>query len=392
MLIPKIKVRILSTTQEFDSAFDRAMFLNESDSNADRIFSFYYVNNCEIIESFNTIGKTCNIVIPRNYKFTLKPITDGLNKQPKNNAPQVDSKEKESGFMVGDIVEVYMTLEHSQEGEYFSYGEKRRYRGFIKAITPSDNVLIECEDEAWLLKQKKLQKAYKKGIVLDYVKDMCKGIISPEKIKGGSLATQSEAQFTASGYRLKRNPTIYKAIQGLDQNFKMRAWFRDGELYVGKLWYESISEARYQEAIDNGRPHNFEFQRNICSDNLKYQKKESYLKGVEVEIINSNDNSREKVFVGTDDGDVERIPAMDITVSDAKALAEAHLKRITYDGFRGSFTAHIEPEIQHGDYVKIKDPRFDEERSGIYVVEKVVLSFKPNGAFQTIYLNSKVEL
>ena len=383
MLIPKIRVRIISTTQEFDSSFERAMWIRDNEEAAERVFTFYYVNKCTITQSFNLTADTCTIVIPRNLKFTEKPITKGNNEITTDAAPQVDSKEKEVGFAVGDVIEVYMTLEWSDGGQYDSYGEKLRYKGYIKAITPNDNLVIQCEDDMWLLKQRKLQKAYPKGAVIDMVKDMVKGIMPAENVRGGNIGQDSEAKFIASGYRLKRNPTIAKALIGLRTNFKMRAWFKNRELWIGKLWYEDQAE---EEGAKN-----FEFQRNIISDNLQYQKKEDYLRGVEVEVINSTDNSRFKVFAGTDDGDVERIPAVDLTKADAQAMADNHLKRITYDGFRGSFKIHIEPYLEHGWYVNLHDPRFGEERNGKYVIEKVVTSYDYNGAFQNVYLSSKVK-
>lgn len=392
MLIPELYITIYNTLRGFDSNFEKGLWLRDNLDKADRILTMRYAESVEIEESFNSIGKTCTLIIPRDVKFTLKPITQGAGEGTTLTGAEdfLSSAEAEDVITAGCVVVIETRLSWSQNGQYGRLPIRVQFKGFISTVTPSDSLVITCEDDAWLLKQVKKTITYPKGTVLDMVKDMCKGIIAPENIRGGSLTDQSEAQFVASGYRLKRNPTIYQALHGLYTNFKIRCFFKDGILYVGKLWYEADSIRIFNEAQEDGRPLRFMFQHNIIADKLTYKKKDDYKKGVEVTVIDSNDNSRFTVYAGDESGDIDRIPAVDLSNKAAQELADNHLKKVWYDGFTGSFKANIEPYIEHGYFVQLIDPRFGSERDGKYVVERVVKSFSPTGFWQDVYLNTKI--
>jgi hypothetical protein len=380
MLIPTFQIDIFTTAKkrDFTSALDRALYLR--DVAIDRIITFNAVKDFKHTQSFNDTTQTATFIVPRSLLYTLKNAVgnDVLTDKP------VDT---EYIVNVGDIVVVYNSLAQSSEG-YENGVREELFRGYVKSITPKDNIVIECEDEMWLLKQQKTTVTYPQITVTDLVKSLTDGIIDPGNIKGGYLGEDANAQITISGYRLKANPTVAQALHGLRKHFGIRAWFRTNpdtkvaELWVGRLWYENL------EKLQN--PHVFKYQANIVGSKLKYQKKENYLKGVRAVSVSSEDNSRKEVFAGDQFGDQTTLHFFDVDDATLKELAENELKRISYTGFFGNFTTVIRPSVQHGDFVKIIDPRFAEEREGTYVVEKVVTTYGMKGAWQIIHLNSKI--
>ena len=378
MLIPSIRIKILSTKQKFDSALDRALYLRDNDP--DRRVTFEYCASFKHVQSFNETTQIAKVVVPRDVLYTRKSATEGVQ------ITQGVSSTAEL-LTVGDKVIIEMSLAQSSRDGYENGVFETVFTGWLKAITPQDNLVLECEDEMWLLKQKRLTVTYGQTTVLNMVKDMCEGIIDEENIKGGYIGEDANAQVNISGYRLRANPTIAQALHGLRKHFGIRAWFRTNdqgvaELWVGRLWYESA------EKLAN--PHIFKFQANIFSDKLKYQKKENYLKGVKVTSVDSSDNSRLVVFAGDEFGDITTLHFFDLDESTMRELAENHLRRISYSGFFGNFMTIIKPRVLHGDYVKLIDPRFGPERNGVYVVEKIVTNYGMDGAWQSINLNSKI--
>lgn len=376
MLIPSFKIKIFSTTQKFDKAFDRAIHLR--DNGHDRVITFDYCASLRHVQSFNDTTQTARVVVPRDSLYTKRNATEGID---------VVVEQTASLLNVGDRAEISMSLAQSTGSGYQNGTWETIFTGYLKAITPDDNLVLEFEDEMWLLKQKKLTISYGQTTVLDMVKRMCDGIIDPVNIKGGYIGESANAQVTISGYRLKANPTIAQALHGLRKHFGIRAWFRTNEngvaeLWVGRLWYENDVK------INN--PHIFKFQSNIISHKLTYQRQENYLKGVRAVSVSSSDNSRIEVFAGDQFGDLTTLHFFDTDAKTLKELAENHLRRISYSGFFGGFRAVINPVVKHGDFVKLIDPRFSDERVGTYVVERVTTEYDMGGAWQDIDLNTKI--
>lgn len=381
MLIPTFKIKILTTKRQgFKSALERAMYLRDVGHN--RVITFESTAGISHTQSFNDVTQTAKFSVPRNLLYTLKNAVG-------NTVISNQTSPTENLLNVGDIVVITTSLAQSYDG-YQNGEEDELFRGYVSAITPGDNITIDCEDEMWILKQVKVTISYPQIEVLAMVKDLCEGYIDPENIKGGYIGDDENVKITISGYRLKANPTISQALHGLRNHFGIRAWFRTNnetkkaELWVGRLWYENESK------IQN--PHIFKWQENIIKSKLKYQREENYLKGVRAVSVSSSDNSRKEVFAGDQFGDQTTLHFFDMSDAALKQMAENELKRIWYTGFSGSFTSVIRPSVKHGDYVKLIDPRFGKEREGVYVVEKVVTTYNMNGAWQEIELNTRIDV
>ncbi len=381
MLIPTFKIHILTTARtDFKSALERALYIR--DNGHDRIITFESFVSIRHEQSFNDTTQKARFGVPRDILYTLK------NALGENRLTDVPS-EIPLLLSVGDRVHITTSLAQSYDG-YQNGSPETLFYGYISAITPEDNMTIDCEDEMWILKQTKVTITYPEIRVLDMVKDLCEGFIKPENIKGGYIGEDANAQITISGYRLKANPTIAQALHGLRKHFGIRAWFKtnyetgEAELWVGRLWYET------PEKLAN--PFIFQWQENIIKSKLKYQRKENYLKGVRAVSVSSADNSRKEVFAGDQFGDQATLHFFDLDDATLRELAENELKRIWYTGFSGSFTAVIRPSIQHGDFIRLIDPRFGKEREGVYVVEKVVTTYGMKGAWQEITLNTRVDV
>jgi len=79
-----------------------------------------------------------------------------------------------------------------------------------------------------------------------------------------------------------------------------------------------------------------------------------------------------------------------VNVAELSNLANEALSKLKYEGFRGSFTTFLEPQVKHGDVIAIQDDVIP-DRNGKYLVRKVVTKFGVDiGGRQIITLDRKV--
>ena len=67
------------------------------------------------------------------------------------------------------------------------------------------------------------------------------------------------------------------------------------------------------------------------------------------------------------------------------------LNRVSYEGWRGSFTTFGLPMVKHGYSVSIIDNILP-ERNGTYMVKQVNTSFGVDGFRQEIYLDLRIDI
>lgn len=352
------------------------------------------VISIEINSGFDTLSDKATIIIPRRLRIDGEHYTVG---------------DKTDLFKVNDLVKIEM----GYDAELNKPNLTKRYEGIISQIVPGDDVKIYCEDELFFCKQVNKQTQYLSPITLiNLVKDLTAGVRSEFTGKGFDFTFDSSAvgsrksipyvtgepfavvclDSQISGYRLKRNPNIAQALQGLRKHFGFRAWIRNHVLYVGKLWYEDIPAIA-------PKTHVFKFQHNIIDNgkNLKYRRAEDFKMGVEVVSINMDDNSRYKEFIGESGGDVKTLTRMhrageteSVVRANMKTMGKVELATRNYTGYHGKFLTFGEPVVFHGDHVKISDPRFPTDRGGTYKVKNVKTSDK-FGQWQEITLHSRVD-
>ena len=312
-------------------------------------FRFDFVADITIQSSWDLLTDRAEIVIPQNISYRrdgqlIRNIVEGDN----------------AIFQRGGSVEVSL-----------GYGQvKKRFQGFISDVFPQRPIRLDCEDEMYLLKQTNINKFSKSKVTLP---DLLQEILP----KG----TQFEAiELNLGDFRIK-NSNVAKVLQWLKKNYGVSSYFRDGVLFSG-LAYQTEDPTLLTPII-------FEFEKNIIDDSdLIYKKVDDQkIKLRAVSIF--PDNTKVEIEVGDPDGDQRTIYRYNVSESDLREIAEEEIKKIRYEGFKGSFEAFLEPMVKHGDAVQIINQDIP-EKNGVYLVKKVTTSFGQEGGRQFIELDRRI--
>jgi hypothetical protein len=349
----------------------------------------------EINSGVEVMSDTAEIIIPRRLRVDGETYIIG---------------DETDLFKVGDKVRIEMGYD-SQTQEI---NLTKRYEGFIRRITPGDNVKIECEDEMFFCKQVNKQTQYLSPItIVDLAKALTEDVRTEFSGQGfdftfdqSNIGSRKAVPFTAgdpfgivcidsqiSGYRLKRNPNIAHTFKGLRTQFGFRTYFRDHIMYVGGLWYDDIP-ARAPET------HTFTFQQNIVDNgrHLKYRRSEDFKMGVKVISINMDDNSRYEEFIGEEGGDLKTLHRMHRSIetesvvrANMQNMGKVELSTRNYTGYHGKFLTFAEPVVKHGDHAVLVDNRHELDRVGTYKVSHVRTIDSMKGQWQELTLHTRID-
>jgi hypothetical protein len=247
----------------------------------------------------------------------------------------------------------------------FGWNDKntRWFSGYISQIHSGIPVKIDLQDDMYLLKQGTFTASYPKVDLKKLLKDML-----GNKVKFEVLANYDLGQFRIS----KATPAV--VLDKLRQDFFIRFWFRDGVLYAGL-------------------PFNFKLQKEhkikyVIEHSLEYLKKEDVkikIKG----IVTYPNNKKKEIEIGDPEGEQRTINKYNVSVSELKKACEIELETMKYEGYRGSFTTLIFPNVQHGDIVYLPQT-YGLENDGKYLVKKVTKSLKGLEARQVIEIERRI--
>jgi len=322
-------------------------------------FQFDYVTSLSINESWDTFTDTGSITLPN--RFRTKDGRDIIVGQ-------------DSVFKRGDAVDISVG--------YFPTLTKR-FTGFISKVTPDSPLLLELEDRMWLLKQKNLiSKSFRKATIKDVV----------DFAAAGETIVYDDENAVIGGFEID-NKNFVNAVTVFDllkKNFGFNIYYRDNVLQVRGL--NSII------ALDNP-VHNIQFQNNVIDSSLEYIREDDLQIVIKAESIRA-DNTRIILFGFKQDGDVvvtktpregeiRSLIKYDLTQKELEAEVRRNIDRFIYEGYSGSLTTFLEPEVQHSDRLDLTDLKFP-ERDGRYLITSVQTDFGINGGRQTIELKNKI--
>lgn len=317
---------------------------------------FDFVNEVSIETSYENLTDTAKITIPRKLNFEGKPIAVGV----------------DSIFKRGDKVKIDLG--------YFP-DLRTVFNGYISRVSPKTPIVLECEDEMFLLKstivtypkkyslvtQGKTGKKLKKPKVISAnitLKELLDNII-PNEIEYKCLLDVNIGSFRAS------NASVAKVLDVLKSDYGFYSYFVDGVLNVGLA--NDSSDTNIIE---------FKFEENIIDDSsLDYQRSEDMRLKVKAVSLNSKDNSKIDVEVGDDDGALKTFYTQNATESALKEFANLKLTEWKYEGFRGSFKTFGEPFVRHGDTAKLISDKFP-EKDGLYEIVSVRRTFNTTDGYK----------
>lgn len=322
-------------------------------------FQFDYVTTLSIQESWDTFTDTGSITLPNRFR-----TKDG----------RTIIVGDDSIFKRGDAVEIKVG--------YFP-ALTSRFKGFISKVTPDSPLVLQLEDRMWLLKQKNLvSKSFRKATIKDVV----------DYAADGETIVYDDPDAVIGGFEID-NKNFVNAVTVFDllkKNFGFNIYYRDNVLQVKGL--NSII------ALSNP-VHNIQFQNNVIDSSLEYIREDDLQIVIKAESIRAN-NSRILLFGFKQDGEVvvtstpregeiRSLIKYDLTRSELEAEVRRNIDRFIYEGYSGSFTTFLEPEVEHSDRIDLTDLKFP-ERDGRYLISAVETTFGIDGGRQNIGLKNKI--
>lgn len=241
------------------------------------------------------------------------------------------------------------------------------FRGLVRDIVVEVPVRLVCEDDMYTLKQNPLNLSYRNATLGQVLQDIAPGV-----------DVRIMADRDLGPLRFVRM-TPAQVFDHLRQRHLVRMFFRQGVLYVGLAVVPSLQ-----------RTHAIAFERQVVENNLEWRRAEDVRLRLRATII-AADNSRQEVEIGDPAGELRSYTYYRRSVADVKALLEAELTQLRYDGYQGSFTTFGRPLIQHGDRVVLSSAEYP-ERNGAYLVRSVTTRFGLGGYRQEVELYQKVEV
>jgi hypothetical protein len=281
----------------------------------------------------------------------------------RNKAYQIEDKIKR-----GDKVAVKLGYDGNLQTEFV---------GYLRAVYPNNPMKLEFEDSIFLTRRDIKDKTFVKTnavAILQYVVDeLNKNLLVSQKFK---LVTDMKGLQFDKFTILRANG--FQVLDKLKQETGLAIYAKGNELHCHLKYTEKTGSVAY------------DFTRNVEeSSDLQYVKKEDTKALVKV-IGRTKKGANIEVEVGEKGGDVRTFQRP--TISDKASLeiiAKEELKKLSFDGYRGSIKGWLLPICATGYTAKVVDPDYP-ERQGSYYVNAVKTEFSASGGRRTITLGVKV--
>lgn len=299
-------------------------------------YQFDFVNSIVVDSSYKNLTDTATITLPAKLKFDRGTLKDSIKK--------------------GD--RVVIRSGYSRLETVFS--------GYVARVSPTTPIVIECEDEMWQLKQIEIN-----------------DILSKETLKSFMTRNLSDYEIDCFDIDLPKyiasKITAAKLLADLRRDFGFYSFFRTQRLVIGKQYDPSTA-----------LHHTCTLHYDIASSELEYRTQDDVK--IKVTAI-SNFTSGEKIEVelGDTDGDSVTRNFFEIQKPELEKLAALEYDKLSYEGFRGSFTWFGFELVKHGDIINLKDA-IKSDLEGSYFVDSVIYRVSvTEGIKQEIELGAKIK-
>jgi len=303
-------------------------------------YNLFALETCEIHSSVDLLADTATIVLPAT----------SLNKK----------LEIESKIARGNTVLIQAGYDNKLETEF---------EGFIDHInTDGGSVTIFCEDSLFLTRKPISDKQFKSTNLPELVAYVASQV--------GGLTTDCDFNFTYDKFVISK-ATGYDVLKKLQEETKANIYMKGSVLHVHPAYIEKFGEETYDFSV------------NIERGNLSYKKANEKKFLVEVEGI-AKDGKRVTVKVGTPGGDKRSVKLYGVSSKAAlTARGEEEIKRLSYDGYEGSFVGWLIPVVRPGYSCKIIDTEYP-EKDGVYYVVAVTTTLSDSGGVRKIQPGKKL--
>lgn len=306
-------------------------------------FVFNQVNEVEIERTGRLISDTAIIKLP------LSAVFENKKKE------SVENKIKR-----GDNVKIELAYNDEYNIEF---------TGYVKDVAAKDKTVIECEDNAFLLRKPIPNKAFKGKTLKDVIKYIA------DECKLGLNADVPDVTFDAF---LLKNIDGLKAMQKLKDDYGLTVFFDyEGKLYAGLSYKYDTGKVKYN------------LQGDIKKSNLIFKKEEDIKYKIKAISLLKN-NKKLEVETGDTDGEQRTLYFRNIaSKTELEKLANEEIQKYKYTGYRGTLISFGSPLARFGMSAKIKDDNYP-AREGDYYIESVKTNFGQSGFQRTIELGIKL--
>ncbi len=378
---------------------------------------FDFCHSWECDETWINLTNKGKLTIPKNV-YVIDGNTTGAKKNlyGSQNASQLIA----NLFMRGDSVTINTGYYMYDTAGNETLDQTQVFSGFITQVGSKMPIELELEDNMWLLKQ--IPCTPQVWPRTKTVEELMNSLLSGATSNGNPITVNALTETTIGDFVIL-NESVAQVLQRLRKDYHLEAYFGTAapingvaqpagcELRIGSVVYIPPNPLPTQVPL-------FQFQNNIISDELVYQRVDDVKLSAVCESINTvftgktNKQGQKKstqqrltvlvwyginLKTGTNQWqymvkqkNVE-LPANEegerrtlffhfglqdsglITITDAFTLAQAgvaELAKFYYTGFKGKFTTFAVPDINVGDYIKLEDLVLP-DRSGFYVVKGV---------------------
>lgn len=258
---------------------------------------------------------------------------------------------------------------------------KTEFEGYLKSVkTDGGSLTLECEDALYLFRGS-VKNAENKNIT---VKTLLQKMIleleqGNEDLKKLHITLNCQYDFSYEKFTTV-NASGLEVLKKIHDEAKPNIFLKDNVLHIQPLYFDmGLPTIAYNMAV------------NIDRDgmNLKYRRADE--RKLKVTAKGKNSAGKEiSVTIGEPNGDTETINFPGVTTeAQLKELAQTAHDGKVYEGYEGDFTAWLEPYIEPGYSVMLKDDD-DEVKNGKYYVLKVDTTFDSSGGKRIVGLGKKL--
>lgn len=306
---------------------------------------FNGVNQVNIVRSIYELSATATIKLP---------VTAVL----KQKGEPTTKVETAKVVKVGDKVTIKLGYDNKLQTEFV---------GYVKRLNLTMPIEIECEDEFYNCRGRKV--SLKGTTTLDELLKLC-------SLKVGNCETLKLKNFAISG---NATPSVAQVLGKLQTDYGLNIFF-DIEGRVNAVRPERIQSDTVK----------YEFRRNVITDDDLIYRRADDVK-IEIKAICiKKDGTKVEATKGADGGTAKTLYFYDVEdMQELALLAEAELRRCSYDGYEGEIETFLIPYATPTMIADIIDPVFS-ERDGQYYIEATEIEYGMNGGRRRVTLGTKI--
>jgi hypothetical protein len=272
---------------------------------------------------------------------------------------------------------VTVSMSYEKLADRWSYTE---FVGYVKRIYPTIPAKIECQDNTYLMEKTEVNETFAAGTTIKAVVQKLVSLTNARwksniKVSFDIQDIPVEAEFRAS------NTNCLFTLDKIRSNYGLQAMFRGDVLYVG-LAFTSLTGVKTVK---------LNLRANVADNDLVYTTADNLKLQITAHGFDEK-GKKQTVVVPSESGDFDRkIPLVNARKMSKDSLANwanAQLGKKRYDGFTGSITCFLIPQVNVNDTVSIVDPE-NPIRNGKYLVEEIELT-KSSGIRRVITLGTKL--